>query len=353
MTTSSRLLGALKALVWTIAPASAADFYQDKTVEIIIPGPVGGGPAESARVFSDFLTKHTAGSPKFVIRAMPGGAGVQALNYLAEIAKPDGKSLLWGPIQFTGALVGGPGYRYDPGTFEVIGTSSLVYVVLANAALGKGIKSPADFLSTPEFNFGGLGRGRSIDFLARSSFDLLGLKYKYVLGYSGQPEIALALARKEIDVSITGHTGYVSLYENQMVKTGAAMPLFYHSPIDPKTGEPMLAKDGAYPKGTQHFIDYVKATGKSFTGPGWEAYKWAITYETWPSWFVAPKGFPGEPLADLRDGYAKVIADPEFADTWRKRFNEDPAFITYGKAQDIQKAFRNISPEALEILKQM
>ena len=299
------------------------------------------------------MTKYTDGAPKFVIRAMPGGGGVQALNYLAEIAKPDGLTLLWGPIQFTGALVGGPGYRFDPATFEPIGTASLMYVVLANAATAPGVKTPQDFLKVDEFNFGGLGKGRSIDFFARLSFDLLGLKHKYVLGYQGQPEIALALQRKEIDASITGHTGYVTFYEQQMVASGIATPLYYHSSIDPTTGEPKRVADGIYPKGVMHFLDFMKSLGKEVSGPAGEAYRWASTYETWPAWFVAPKGTSVESLAALRAGFAKAIRDPELATLWKSRFNEEMSFITFEEARKIQSGYRNISPAALEILKQM
>ena len=331
----------------------AADFYAGKIVEIVIPGPAGGGPSEQARIFSDFMTKHTVGAPKFVIRAMPGGGGVQALNYLAEIAKPDGLTLLWGPIQFTGALVGGPGYRFDPASFEPIGTSSLMYVVLANAATGTGVKTPNDFLNVGEFNFGGLGRGRSIDFFARLSFDLLGLKHKYVLGYQGQPEVALALQRKEIDASITGHTGYVTFYEQQMVSTGIATPLYYHSSIDPTSGEPKRVADGIYPKGVMHFLDFMKSRGKDVVGPEGEAYRWTSTYETWPAWFVAPKGAPTDALAALRYGFDKAVRDPEFGTMWKSRFNEDLSFINFEQARKIQSGYRNISPAALEILKQM
>ena len=83
---------------------------------------------------------------------------------------------------------------------------------MAHVYFSKILDVPADSAWSIVRDFGGLGKGRSIDFLARLSFDLLGLKHKYVLGYQGQPEIALALQRKEIDASITGHTGYVTQY---------------------------------------------------------------------------------------------------------------------------------------------
>lgn len=337
---------------WQPPAASAAEFYAGKTVDIVIPGPSGGGPDQAARTFADFLTRHTPGRPTFVIKAMPGGGGTRALNYLSSIAKSDGLTLLWGPIQFTGAVVGGPGVRYDPGAFAPIGTGSLFYAVLANSRIG--INKPADLLKIPHINLGGLGQGRSIDFFSRVSLDMLGVKYKYVLGYPGQPQIALALQSGEIDVSITGYTGYSMFYRDSATgEKPAIVPLFYHSPMDAATGTPMRAQPGMFPPGTKHFIDFARDAGRELSGPLWEAYKWIATYETWPSWLVAPKGTPEHALTELRQGFALVIKSSEFQQTWRTRFNEEPAFVTQEKAAALQRDFRSISPAALEILKGM
>jgi tripartite-type tricarboxylate transporter receptor subunit TctC len=336
---------------YTSCYAQGKDFYAGKTVDIVIPGPAGGGPDQAARTFVDYMTRHTAGNPVFVIKAMPGGGGVRALNFLSEIAKPDGLTLLWGPIQFSGYLTGGAGTRYDPGAYEPIGTGYLFYAVMASTRVSGRLKNPTDFMKTQPVNLGGLGQGRSIDFFSRVSLDLLGISYKYVLGYQGQPQIALALQNGEIDISTTGYTGYTTLYKRQTVDTGVVVPIFYHSPIDPATGEPMRAVADAFPADTKHFIEFAKESGRELSGPLWEAYRWIATYETWPSWFVAPKGTAQEALAALREAYGRVIADPEMAKTWRRRFNEEPSFVPHQKAAELQKSFRSISPTALEILK--
>lgn len=348
---TAALLG-LALASWQPPGASAFEFYAGKTVDIVIPGPAGGGPDQAARAFADFLTRYTSGKPTFVIKAMPGGGGTRALNYLSGIAKPDGLTLLWGPIQFTGALVGGPGARYDPGSFAPIGTGPLLFALLANSHVG--IAKPSDLLRTPHVNLGGLGQGRSIDFFSRISLDLLGVKYKYVLGYPGQPQIALALQSGEIDVSTTGYTGYTLFYKRLAVgDKPTIVPLFYHSPMDAATGTPMRAQPDMFPPDTKHFVDFARESGRDFSGPLWEAYKWIATYETWPSWLVAPKGTPEHALTPLRQGFELVIKSSEFQQAWRTRFHEEPAFVTHEKAAALQRGFRSISPAALEILKGM
>ena len=350
----AKLLGSLLTMmVGQTLGASAQDFYKGKVIEIIVPGPPGGGPSDQARIFSDYVTKHVAGSPRVIIRNMPGGGGVQALNYMAEIAKPDGLTFFWGPIQFTGALIKSPGYRYDPGSFDPVGTSSLSYVVLANTKAGKGVRSFDDFMKLDEFVFGGFGRGRAIDFLARTSFNLLGLKHKYVLGYHGQPDIALALQRQEVDVSISGHTGYVTLYEKQLVEAGVVTPLYYHSPIDSSSGEPMRVREGTYPKSAPNFIDALKNLGKNISGAEWDAYKWVSTYETWPAWFFAPKGTTPAALSQMRAGFNNAIKDPALIAAWKYHFNEEPTFIEWEAARKLQSGFQTLSTDAIELIKNM
>ena len=65
-----------------------------------------------------------------------------------------------------------------------------------------------------------------------------------------------------------------------------------------ETGEPLRVN--RYPKSLRHYTQvYKDVTGKSPSGPGWEAYKWLATYELWPYWVVAPEGTPKERLAEL------------------------------------------------------
>jgi hypothetical protein len=249
-------------------------------------------------------------------------------------------------------LVGGPGVRYDPGEFTPIGTGPLFYAVLASSRVG--ISKPVDLLKIQHVSLGGLGQGRSIDFFSRVSLDLLGIKYKYVLGYPGQPQIVLALQRAEIDVSITGYTGYSMFYRDAAAgDKPAIVPLFYHSPMDAASGAPMRAQPNMFPPDTKHFIDFAREAGRELSGPLWEAYKWISTFETWPSWLVAPKGTPEHALTDLRRGFELVINSREFQQAWRSRFQEEPAFVGHEKAAALQRGFRSISPAALEILKGM
>ena len=75
-----------------------SQFYQGKTITVVVPSGAGGGLTRSARLFIKFMSSHIAGSPKMVIKNIPGG--VKGHNFIAEKARPDGKTILWGPMFF-------------------------------------------------------------------------------------------------------------------------------------------------------------------------------------------------------------------------------------------------------------
>ena len=93
-------LSLLTALMVTTAPASAQSFA-GKTVEIIVPYGTGGATDLGARAFARVLPAYLEGKPTVIVRNMPGGGGLVGVNYLGEVAKPDGLTILiwtWNPI---------------------------------------------------------------------------------------------------------------------------------------------------------------------------------------------------------------------------------------------------------------
>ena len=62
-------------------PRAAADFYQGKTLRIVISTGVAGGFGEYARLLSEHIGKHIAGRPHVIVQSMPGAGGLLAANY--------------------------------------------------------------------------------------------------------------------------------------------------------------------------------------------------------------------------------------------------------------------------------
>jgi tripartite-type tricarboxylate transporter receptor subunit TctC len=54
-----------------------ADFYQGKTLRIVISTGVAGGFGEYARLLSEHIGKHIAGRPQVIVQSMPGAGSTR------------------------------------------------------------------------------------------------------------------------------------------------------------------------------------------------------------------------------------------------------------------------------------
>ena len=170
-------------VVWTQGfAAEKAPFYQGKTLNFVINFAAGGPTDIESRIFAKHLTKHIPGQPAVTVQNMGGGGGLTAVNYLGEVAKPDGFTAAY----FTGVLfqhqIKDPALRVDIGKFGFVTGVHGVTVSYIRADVPPGMKKPSDFVKAQKFRAAGLGVSSSKDVRFRLSFDLLGLKYDYVTG---------------------------------------------------------------------------------------------------------------------------------------------------------------------------
>src|SRR6478672_9257135 len=88
------LLSAALAALGVQSRASAQqNFFEGKTVKIIVGFPPGGGYDLYARAFARFLPNHIAGKPSVVVVNMPGAGSLVATNYLYNLAPKDGTEI--------------------------------------------------------------------------------------------------------------------------------------------------------------------------------------------------------------------------------------------------------------------
>jgi len=79
----------------SVAGAVAAErpFYQGKTINMVINFAAGGPADIEGRIVARHLGKHIPGQPAIVPQNMPGAGGVTGINYMGEVAKPDGQTM--------------------------------------------------------------------------------------------------------------------------------------------------------------------------------------------------------------------------------------------------------------------
>ncbi len=67
-----------------------ANFYQGKTITIIVGTKAGDVYDLYPRLLAEFMPKYIPGNPNFIIQNVPGAASLIAANQVYNIAKPDG-----------------------------------------------------------------------------------------------------------------------------------------------------------------------------------------------------------------------------------------------------------------------
>jgi tripartite-type tricarboxylate transporter receptor subunit TctC len=182
------------------APAhaqSVADFYRGKTISLYIGFPPGGGYDLYGRIVAPFFARHIPGNPTIVPKNMLGGSGIQAAGYMSTITPQDGTSLgLFLDTTTLGKVLGGPG-QFDPVKLVWIGrivstaTVSVVWHTSAVQSVAEAKQKQLLIAATVPSN--------SAAFIPTALNDLIGTKFKIILGFRGSPDQALAMERGEAD----------------------------------------------------------------------------------------------------------------------------------------------------------
>ena len=115
-------VGVLLAGSSSAALLAEENFFQGKTITIIVGFEAGGGYDAYARLVADHLGKHIPGNPTIIIENMPGGGGRKSIIYVGSAAPKDGTviSVVPSAIAFDSVQSDLPD-RLDAATFNYIG----------------------------------------------------------------------------------------------------------------------------------------------------------------------------------------------------------------------------------------
>src|SRR5882762_9504841 len=97
-------------LALTLAPAAvtaqAEDFYQGKTLSLVVGYSAGGGYDINARLIARHLGRFIPGSPTVIVNNMPGAGSLRSLEYLERNAPRDGTVIdMFDYTQITNSLL--------------------------------------------------------------------------------------------------------------------------------------------------------------------------------------------------------------------------------------------------------
>jgi tripartite-type tricarboxylate transporter receptor subunit TctC len=277
-----------------LLPQSAAaqdDFYRGKTVTIVVGSRVTGSLSIGAQMVARHIGRHLPGNPIGILRQMPGGAHLNATNYVFNVAEADGLTILAGnPAVAMAQLVKMPAVRFDVRKFEWLGSSGAEGAIFS-------IRPDLPYKTFQELKdaqheliAGTTGPGSNAHDVPLLLREFAGLKIKLVSGYAANADIRLALERREVD-AWTSMATTVRLAAAQGVvrplvrSSRAPVPGLDHLPVDEDLALNDLGRGLMLIRGTP------LAIGRPYA--------------------VRP-GTPPERVAILRDAIAKVVADPEF-----------------------------------------
>ncbi|MCZ6446726.1 MAG: tripartite tricarboxylate transporter substrate-binding protein [Alphaproteobacteria bacterium] len=298
---------ALAALL--VAPATAAEFYKGKQVELTIGANPGGGYNAYARATARNVSQFIPGNPTIIPRNRGGAGSRLALNWMLAKAKRDGTVFgAFFPSALIDPLIRPKRSKYDVTKFNFLGSINKTARQCIARKDAK-VKKFTD-LFKHELTIGATARGGSTRDFAVMLNKILGTKFKVISGYKGSAGIMLAVERGEVQ----GLCGYAwsSLKKarpdwarGEQVNIFVTFTMKPHKPMEALGAEPIwkFLKTDKQRKILSFFIKQ-----QEFGRP-----------------YVAPPDVPKDRVKILRVALKKTWASPGFlSDAKKLRLDVDP-----------------------------
>jgi tripartite-type tricarboxylate transporter receptor subunit TctC len=277
--------------------------FEGKTIRVIVSAAAGGGTDSAGRVMARFITKHLPGNPKIFVQNIPGGGGILGNNYFSNKAKTNGLDL----FQASSSTVtqfnrGGKRIKYDPRKF--IGVAS----INRGGSLIMIRKDARSRLTDPKAKPVVVGDpDGSRNWLSAVVWgdEYMNWNTRYIYGYSGTSEMALAFRQGEIEMMGTANVPIVE----DLIKDGSIEILC--------TASSVRRRDYPNIKTFQELLG-----DKRPSGVAWQAYRvWSLPSELDKIVYL-PKGTPANIVKIYRDAFQKMAKDPGFKDATTKFFGK-------------------------------
>lgn len=332
-----RIAASLFAFAVTIPvpPVSADDFYQGKTIRVIVGFASGGGYDTYARAVTRHMGKHIPGNPSFVVENMDGAGSLLAANYLYNKAEPDGLTVgSWNNLMILQQALGAKTIRFDARRFGWIGAPSQSRSVCAVMGF-TGLKTLEEVLNSKgDLKMGATRAGSTTDDLPKLMNMFMRTKFDVISGYTGTAKIRIAMQSRELDGACWGWESMSVTARSLLDAKGDERLIPY---IIDGTREDPEVKD--LPQFASAIKDKVNLAAFNV---------WRKPKEFERPLTVPPKT-PRERLAILRNAYKETLHDPEFLAEAKK----SKLVIEHVSGQQIDQGVNEIlaiSPDAKEKL---
>ena len=335
---ASRLFAALMLSVMLSSNPAGAQDFAGKTVEIIVPYGPGGATDLAARAFSRVLPAYLPGRPTVIVRNMPGGGGLTGVNYLGEVAKPDGLAVLiwtWNPIVH---LMKEPNLRVRLDEFHPVGGLHFGEVAFMRADASPKYKEPSDFIKTEPLWFGGLGPSNFKDIVGRLQLDLLGATYGYIGSYRGSQEIVLAIQRNELQFTTISSASWRGQIAPSLGKDGIVRALYQGGRVSGNT----TLREAELPDLPTFEQFYFSIHGKQPSGQKWEIYSFLRDVRgAFSDAVLLPPKTSSPIVSVVQRAFSSATADPAFIAEYEKIAQAKPIWADGPSAEKVFARLRS------------
>ena len=206
---SRNLLTAFVVVVWVFVVTQVqaqSDFFQGKTIRIIVGYSPGGGYDALARMLSRQMPKHIPGHPTILVENMAGAGSLLAANHIFKVAKPDGLTM----GHFSGGFVysqvmGQPGIELDMQKFVFVGAVARDESAIAVTKASGVNNMERWFAAKTPLKMGTTGPGAfGTDNVLKVIKVALNLPMQIISGYKGTADMRLAAESGELDGTTWG-----------------------------------------------------------------------------------------------------------------------------------------------------
>ena len=316
------------------APAfaqSPAEFYKGKSIDMIIGYPPAGSNDVYARLVARHLGKHIPGNPAVVPKNMPGAGSFLALAHMYNLAAKDGLTIgIGAPTSALDEKLGTQGVRFKTAELNWIGrVDSLINMVFLWHT--SPVKTFAD-AQKMESKLSGTGVGSTVSVYPLVTNNVLGTKFKLIMGYKGSAEAQLAVERGEVDGHSTSWTavkvGHPDWYPEKKISIIVQYALKRHPELKDVPSVVELARNDE----ERAILSAVMNATEVGTA------------------FMTTPGVPADRLTALRRAFDAMTKDPEYIEDANKlKLTLGP--ITGEELQKVVADVSALSPELLEKVK--
>ena len=272
---------------------SVAEFYGGKQITLIVGSTPGGGYDTQARLVARHIGRHIPGNPTVVVQNMPAAGSLAATNHMFNIAPKDGSTIAliqrgmlltkyWNPSQV----------RFELGKFGFLGSINREVAVSVSRADAP-VKTTEQLFKT-ELIIGATS-GIDPEITPRLLNNVIGTKFKLVMGYPGVTEIVLAMERGEVQ----------GLGDWSISSLKTARPTWLAEKKINLLMMIALEKDPEFAH-VPFALDFVKNDADR------AVMQLYLTQKTVARPMIAPPGVPADRLAALRTAFAALATDQQF-----------------------------------------